>query len=241
MTKIMAIINLTPDSFWEPSRYAMEQLDSGADIIDIGAVSTRPGAAPVSIREEWSRLEPVLKALRTDIPLSIDTTRSEIVRRACDIVGKFTVNDISAGLDDPLMLETAGRLGLPFIAMHSRGNPQTMDGLTTYRNGLMASIDAYFDDFAKRAEYAGIKDWILDPGFGFAKTKRQNIYLLDHMERFRHFGRPILAGVADKRFTSGRTEEYNLRALVHGAEILRVHDVAGARETISGFKLGLHK
>lgn len=235
MTRIMAIINLTPDSFWEPSRYAMEQFESGADIIDIGAVSTRPGAAPVPLEEEWSRLEPVLGALRTDIPISIDTTRAEIVRRVHDTVGHFIVNDISAGLDDPEMLPLAGRLGLPFIAMHSRGNPQTMDGLTAYRGGLMASIDAYFEDFASRAEAAGVREWILDPGFGFAKTKRQNIYLLDHLERFKHFGRPVLAGLADKRFTGGKTERCHLRALAHGADILRVHDVAAARRTIEEF------
>ena len=232
MVKIMAILNLTPDSFWAPSRYAMEVLESGADMIDIGAVSTRPRADEVSEEEEWSRLEPVLKRLDGKTPISIDTTRSGIVRRVFDTIGPFIVNDISAGLDDPEMLATAGQLGLPFIAMHKRGNPRTMDAMTRYSGGFMASIKAYFEDFALRAEDAGITDWVLDPGFGFAKTERQNIYLIDHMEQFKSFGKPILAGVADKRFTHGRTEEYNRRAVLHGADILRVHDVEAARRTL---------
>lgn len=257
----MAILNLTPDSFWEPGRFDMSVLDSGADIIDIGAVSTRPGAADVTLEEEWKRLESVLKSLRgrfcgtrgdrkgwEGLSLSIDTTRSEIVRRAYDIVGPFIVNDITAGLSDPDMLRTAGRLSLPFIAMHSRGNPRTMDSLTAYPRGFLASIDGYFADFEKRAADAGIEDWILDPGFGFAKTVRQNIYLLDHLSHFHHFGRPILVGLADKRFTrpvflpdgtyAGRTEEYHLRALKQGAGILRVHDVDAARRTLRIFQEG---
>ena len=235
VTKIMGILNLTPDSFWEPSRYALDVLESGADIVDMGAVSTRPGAPEVSLEEEWRRLEPVLKMLDGSVPVSIDTTRSEIVRRAFDLIGPFTVNDVSAGLSDPSILPLAGRLSLPFVAMHSRGTPSTMDSLTLYKGGFLKSILAYFRDFSIRAECAGVSEWILDPGFGFAKTASQNRYLVDHLEVFGEFGRPVLAGLSNKRFTSGRTEEYHLRALRHGASILRVHDVEAARRTVSEF------
>ena len=145
MVEYMAIVNLTPDSFWEPSRVwdAGVQVDlcvqrirefaaAGASIIDLGAVSTRPGAAAVPVEEEWRRLEPVLRALapaELAVRISIDTTSSEIVRRAFDIIGPFIVNDISAGTDDPFMLPLAARLGLTYVAMHKRGTPSTMDGL----------------------------------------------------------------------------------------------------------------
>lgn len=234
MIKVMGILNLTPDSFWEPSRHNMAILDSGADIIDIGAVSTRPGAADVSLEEEWSRLEPVLRTLPEGLTISIDTFRAEIARRAYDLIGDYIVNDISAGEDDPEMLETVGRLGLGYIAMHKRGNPRTMDGLTEYED-VTLDVLKYFEDFALKAEKAGIKDWILDPGFGFAKDKAQNLELMHNLEKFKALGREILVGIADKRFTEGRTEELHLEALQRGASILRVHDVAAARETIQRF------
>lgn len=237
MVKIMGILNLTPDSFFEPSRHNYKILDSGADIIDIGAVSTRPGAADVTMEEEWARLEPVLTRLSQtgSREISVDTTRAEIVRRTYSVIGNFIVNDISAGEDDPEMLETVGSLGLPYIAMHKRGNPRTMDGLNTYTD-IVEDLISYFDAFSEKAEKAGIKDWILDPGFGFAKDREQNLTLLRNLERFKIFGRPILIGIADKRFTEGRTEDYHLEGLQHGADILRVHDVEKAKETIRKFK-----
>lgn len=235
----MGILNLTPDSFFESSRYNYSILDSGADIIDLGAVSTRPGAADVSLEEEWTRLEPVLRRLsedRTKVKeISVDTTRAEIVRRTYSVIGNFIVNDISAGEDDPQMLETVGRLGLPYIAMHKRGNPRTMDGLNAYTD-IVEDLLAYFREFESMAQKAGIRDWILDPGFGFAKDREQNLTLLRNLERFKVFGRPILIGIADKRFTEGRTEDYHLEGLQHGADILRVHDVEKARETIRKFR-----
>ena len=171
---IMAIVNLTPDSFWAPSRVSadkalgrIEELCSqGADIIDIGAVSTRPGAADVDVETEWSRLEPVLKALGGNhIPISIDTTSSEIVSRAYSVIGPFIVNDISAGEDDPAMLPLAGRLKLSYVAMHKRGNPRTMDSRCDYENGVVESLLSYFDSFALKAAEYGIrkKDIIIDP------------------------------------------------------------------------------
>ena len=227
----MAIVNLTPDSFFAPSRVRAEEAQErvrslraeGADIIDLGAISTRPGAADVSLREEWRRLAPVVRAWDGSIPLSVDTTRAEIVQRVYDCAGPFLVNDISAGEDD---------LGLPYVAMHKRGNPRTMDAQVDYPDGIMAALTAYFTDFARRAEEHGIADWILDPGLGFAKTAEQNWEILEKLDALQAFGRKILIGVADKRFTGGDTEKAHRLALSHGADILRVHDVAAARATI---------
>ena len=236
----MAVVNLTPDSFFAPSRVRARQagervrglLDAGADIIDLGAVSTRPGAADVALRAEWRRLAPVVRAWESGVPLSVDTTRAEIVHRVFACIGPFWVNDISAGEDDPEMLGTVGRLGLTYVAMHKRGNPRTMDAQCDYPEGIVAALLAYFTDFARKAERAGITDWILDPGLGFAKTAEQNWEILEKLEALRVFGRPVLIGAADKRFTGGDTEKANRLALAHGADILRVHDVAAARTSI---------
>ncbi len=250
MVKIMGIINLTPDSFFEKSRYNYSILDSKADIVDVGAVSTRPGAEDVSLEEEWRRLEPFLwnwnRALNTEgknkvqnrapKELSIDTTRSEIVRRAYEIVGPFIVNDISAGEDDEQMLECVGGLALKYIAMHKRGNPRTMDSLSNEDVPIMQQLEEYFRDFKKRARKAGIKDWILDPGLGFAKTKEQNIEIIEKLPLLKKFGRPILIGAADKRFTEGNTEYYHLLALRGGADILRVHNVEAAYLTYAQYQ-----
>lgn len=243
MTSIMGIVNLTPDSFFESSRAASSEdalrrirrmVSEGAQIIDLGAVSTRPGAADVDLEEEWKRLEPVLEAIAAseDMPrISIDTTRAEIVRRAYQVIGDFIVNDISAGEDDPMMLPTVAELGLSYVAMHKRGNPRTMDSLIEY-DDVVEDVLQYFRDFAVKADALGIKDWIVDPGFGFAKNKEQNLQLMAGLSRFKEFGRPLLIGIADKRFTEGRTEELHLEALRAGADILRVHDVKKARQTV---------
>ena len=236
----MAIVNLTPDSFFAPSRVRAEEAQErirtlcsqGAEIIDLGAISTRPGAADVSLEEEWRRLEPVVRAWDRNIPLSVDTVRAEIVRRVYDCAGSFLVNDISAGEDDPDMLATVGRLGLPYVAMHKRGNPRTMDAQVDYPQGVVPALVDYFTEFTRRAEEYGIADWILDPGLGFAKTAEQNWEILDQLEVLQVFGRRILIGAADKRFTGGDTEKAHRIALQHGAHILRVHDVVAARETI---------
>ena len=164
--------------------------------------------------------------------LSVDTTRAEIVRRVYDCAGPFLVNDISAGEDDALMLATVGRLGLPYVAMHKRGNPRSMDALCDYPEGVVPALVAYFKDFARKAEDAGIAEWVLDPGLGFAKTAEQNWEILEKLDWLRGFDRPILIGAADKRFTGGDTERAHRLAILHGADILRVHDVAAARETI---------
>lgn len=227
MVKIMGILNLTPDSFWARSRYDMSVLDAGFDIVDIGAVSTRPGAAPVSERREWRRLEPVLRMLsgRPHPEISIDTTRSAIVRRAYDTIGHFIVNDISAGEDDPMMLQTVAGLGLGYIAMHKRGGPRTMDGMCDYPSGVMRALLDYFEEFSARAGAAGVADWMLDPGLGFAKTPQQCWEILEHLEELAVFGRPILIGAADKRFTGGDNDRAHRLAVEHGAAVLRVHEM----------------
>ena len=232
----MGIISLAPDSFWAPSRYNMAILNSRADIIDVGAVSTRPGAADVSVEEEWRRLEPFLKAWDNPRRLSIDTTSSEIVRRAYECVGPFLVNDISAGEDDPAMLPTVGRLGLSYVAMHKKGNPRTMDSLCEPDCDIIEVLNAYFAEFSRKAEDCGICDWILDPGLGFAKTAEQNVEILRRLPELNKYGRPLLIGAADKRFTCGDTEKYHLMALRGGADILRVHDVDAAYRTYTKYK-----
>ena len=253
MAKIMGIVNLTPYSFYAPSRATAAQAQEriltlcaqGAEIIDLGAVSTRPGAAPVTPEEEWSRLEPVLRRWDAPAILSVDTTRAEIVRRVYDLAGPFVVNDISAGEDDPQMLPTVGRLWLCYVAMHKRGDPRTMDALCAYPEGVVHALVAYFAAFAQQAEANGIVDWVLDPGLGFAKTAEQNWEILAGLDCLRGFDRPILVGAADKRFTrvpppfplpglpaDSPTERAHRLALAHGADILRVHDVAAAQATL---------
>ena len=235
----MGIINLTPDSFFPDSRCSVQDaaariarmLDDGADIIDIGAISTRPGAGDVGTEEEWRRLSPVLPMLE-GVRFSVDTTSAEIVRRVFREAGPFIVNDISAGEDDPEMLPAVAGLGLEYVAMHKRGNPRTMDSLCSYPRGVVAELAGYFQNFADRAEALGIRNWVLDPGFGFAKTEEQNLELLERLGEFKILGRPILVGIADKRFTHGDTEKYHRIALQNGADILRVHDVAAAKKLV---------
>ena len=240
----MGILNLTPDSFRASSRVsaadfaarAGAMLRSGADIIDVGAVSSRPGAAPVSEEEEWGRLNPALRALRSSgvaCRLSIDTFRSGIVRRCYDLMGPFIVNDISAGEDDPDMLSVVGELGLTYVAMHKRGNPVTMDSLTDYPRGVVPALLEYFSGFSGKASAAGVLDWILDPGLGFAKTPVQCLEILEGLEELKVFGRPVLVGASHKRFTAcgllmsdGSVLDNDAAerlAIAHGADIIRRH------------------
>lgn len=248
----MGIINTTDDSYFSESRCATisdvlaragKMAEEGADIFDVGGCSSRPGSVTVSLEEEWSRLENALKALRKEfphIPISIDTFRSEIVRRCHDTIGDFTINDISAGEADCEMLKTAGQLGLPYIAMHMRGTPQTMDSLCQY-DDITEDIISYFRDFELKMEKYGIRDYILDPGFGFAKTLEQNYELLHNLDKLKCLGRKILVGVSRKSMifrlfnitpheALPATQALHMEALIKGADILRVHDVAEARQ-----------
>ena len=269
---IMGILNLTPDSFYAGSRVAGADALSrarrmwadGADVVDLGACSTRPGAPQPSLEEEWARLEPVLLEMagyalsgdsgplplsgggqapgRDFPPISIDTYRAEIVRRAYETIGPFLVNDISAGGMDPEMLETVGRLGLPYIAMHMRGTPETMQGLTDY-DDVVEEVLRYFRNFGAKAADAGIQEWILDPGFGFAKTVEQNYELLRRLREITQaFDLPVLVGVSRKSMiykvlgitpeeAMPATQVLNMAALERGATWLRVHDVVPAVQT----------
>ncbi len=239
---LMGIVNLTPDSFHAPSRAGnarelasriSDLLSRGCSIIDFGAVSTRPGAPDVPPEEEWRRLEPALRLISEGgapaFTVSVDTFRSGIARRVYDAIGPFMVNDISAGEDDPDMLRTVAQLHLRYVAMHKRGNPRNMDSLAVYRGGVTCAVLDYFGEFAAKAASIGIEDWILDPGFGFAKTVSQNWELLSNLSSFKRFGRPVLAGVADKRFTidpqfnGGDPTLAERLAAASGADILRIH------------------
>lgn len=244
MVEIMGIMNLTPDSFFAPSRVVADEalsraekmVSEGASMIDIGAVSTRPGASDVDVEQEWERLSPALSALAgKGLRISIDTTSSVIVRRCFDALGDFIVNDISAGEDDPAMLETVGSLGLEYIAMHKRGNPRTMDSKCDYEGGVVMALKSYFEEFDRRADAAGVRSWILDPGLGFAKTAEQNWEILEQLPALKALGKPILIGAADKRFTGGDTERAHRMALAGGADILRVHNVPAAVKTVEAF------
>ena len=257
--KIMGIVNLTDDSYYAPSRCpevnsALKRIEKmifeGADIIDIGACSTRPGSLPVGAEEEWKRLKPVLEAIRKEYPsavVSIDTYWSSVVRKAYDLIGSFIVNDISAGEDDSSMLETVGRLGLTYAAMHKRGTPVTMQSLTDY-DDVTEEVMSYFAAFSVKAHEAGIDDWIVDPGFGFAKTTDQNWQLARDLAGFKKFGRPLLVGVSRKsmiykKFSISPEESLpavqvlHMHSLINGADILRVHDVAEAKRTTEIYRM----
>lgn len=263
--EVMGIVNITDDSYFAESRCldgqsvdkAVERtgrlLEEGADIIDIGACSTRSGALQIGPDEEWRRLEPVLRALSGEFPsarISIDTYWSSVVERAYGLIGSFTVNDISAGEDDPKMLPLVGKLGLPYIAMHKKGMPGTMQSLCSYppshREGLSdvsCAVSDYFDAFALRAKEYGITDWVMDPGFGFAKDLEQNWTLMREMDKILKPGHKTLVGVSRKSMiyrmfgitpeeSLPATQALHMAALDKGADILRVHDVAEAVRTV---------
>ena len=252
----MAIVNATPDSFYSSSRTqshdavterVREAIDEGATIIDIGGYSSRPDATDVSLEEEWSRVEMALKATRAvsnEVAISVDTFRSEIVRRAVAQFGEIIVNDITAGEGDKKMLATVTELGLPYIAMHMRGTPQTMQQQTDYSD-VVADVVAELSERLQAIEEAGIdrRKVALDPGFGFAKTTDQNFELLSGLHWLAKLGQPLLIGVSRKSMiykTLGITPEESLsatqavhwEALRQGATLLRVHDVGEAVETI---------
>lgn len=259
----MGIVNLTDDSFFAESRNlrangsfdqelferrVVNMLSDGADILDFGACSTRPGSDSVGEEEEWKRLEEALSfiaASHSGIQVSIDTFRPSIVEKAYRVIGPFIVNDVSGGC--PGMWSTVAKLSLPYIATHTRGTPKNMQALADYDDVTLA-VHRFFEDFSKEAEEYGVKDWILDPGFGFAKTVTQNWKLLKEMSSLNDFGKKILAGVSRKSFLYkplGITPEEalpatriaNFAALQGGADILRVHDVASAVQTVKLYRL----
>lgn len=253
---VMGILNVTPDSFFSGSRVTAEaevlkqaekMLSDGATFLDVGGYSSRSGAEDISIDEELRRVITAIKVIVKKFPgalISVDTFRGCVAREAVQ-EGACVINDISAGTFDPNMLETVASLNVPYIAMHMRGNPQTMNSLTQYQN-LISEITDYFIDKTDRLKSLGVNDIIIDPGFGFAKTIDQNFELLTHLDYFKNLNRPILAGLSRKSMiwkTLGITPEealsgttaLNMTALLKGADILRVHDVKEAVQVIRLF------
>ncbi len=250
---VMGVLNATPDSFYKKSRQQTvddvlkkteKMLEEGAAIIDIGGYSTRPGAKDISIEEEINRTTSLVAAIATRFPnttISIDTFRAEVAK-SCVSSGAKIVNDISGGSLDPNMLATVADLNVPYILMHMRGNPSTMTQHTTYNNLINDVVDELREKIVQ-AKAAGIKDIILDPGLGFAKTAEQNFQIIKNLSYFKLFGLPLLIGASRKSMiykTLETTPEdalngttvINTIALMNGAGILRVHDVKEAVETV---------
>ncbi len=246
---VMGIVNATPDSFYSGARNASaatveRMLADGADILDIGACSTRPGAAPVSAAQEWERLEPVLKAARRlapEVPISIDTFRADVAERALD-AGADIINDVSGGTFDPRMDRLVADRRVPYIVMHMRGDSSTMQSLTDYEaeGGVTAAVIRFLAQRISELADMGVKDIIVDPGFGFAKTVEQNFELLDNLKLIVDtLQRPVLVGLSRKSMfykplglgpddVLPQTAAANLKASEQGASILRVHDPAYA-------------
>lgn len=252
--QVMGILNITPDSFYDGNKYKhmneiqgqMEKMmEEGAAIIDIGAYSSRPGATDISPAEEWRRLEPVLTLILQkydDFIFSIDTFRSEIARQAISNFPVSLINDISAGELDDEMFDTMATENIPYIMMHMKGNPQNMKSKARYQD-ILNEITDYFAEKTERLKQMGLKDMVIDPGFGFSKAIDQNFELLGLVNNFKIFGFPILAGLSRKsmiyktlNISPGEalngTTVLNTIALMQGINILRVHDVREARETI---------
>jgi len=256
--KVMGIINTTPDSFFSGSRVgtaveeglrqAEKMLREGADMLDIGGYSTRPGAKEVDVEEELRRTVPLIEALTKTFPetlISIDTFRAKVAVEAVH-AGAGIVNDVSAGSLDAAMLSEVGALGVPYVAMHMRGNPGNMQEFTAYED-VLVDILKYFSKKIVECKQAGIKDVILDPGFGFSKTLEQNYWILKNLSYFKTIGVPILVGVSRKSMIYKKlgvgpeealngTTALNMAALINGAAILRVHDVKEGKETVELFK-----
>ena len=251
--KVMGILNVTPNSFYDGGKHKEinsiihqvdKMLSEGADFIDIGAYSSKPSAEFVSEEEEIKRLVPIVKSLVETFPnivLSVDTFRAQVAKASVEN-GVAMVNDIAAGLLDDKMLETVAELKVPYIMMHMRGNPQTMQSLTQY-DDIVKEMIFYFSERIQKARSFGISDIVIDPGFGFAKTLEQNYEVLHKMELFSMLELPLLAGISRKSMiykvlenspqeALNGTSVLNTIALQKGAKILRVHDVKEAVECI---------
>ncbi|MGK7931388.1 MAG: dihydropteroate synthase [Microcystaceae cyanobacterium] len=252
-TYIMGILNVTPDSFSDGGQFdtietafcqAKQLIAEGADIVDIGGQSSRPGAQIIPLEEELKRIIPIIKVIRQEsqIPLSIDTTRARVATEAI-AVGADIVNDVSGGTDDEQMLPQVGQLGVPMILMHRRGTAQTMQSLTDYGD-LLGEIKDFLFKQMSQAQNAGIsaEKLIIDPGIGFAKNYEQNIQILQQLREFQTLNCPILVGVSRKSFIGHILQQSDPKkriwgtaaahclAIAQGADILRVHDVAVMKE-----------
>lgn len=253
---IMGILNTTPDSFYGKSRVQTEQesvdlagamIEAGAAIIDIGGQSTRPGSERVSFGEELERVAPVVRAIRRAFPeawLSVDTYYSSVAL-ACIGLGIDMINDIAAGDNDPKMFRTVFDNEVAYVAMHKKGNPETMQDDPHY-DDLMSEILEYFNQKKQEYRKADFANWVIDPGFGFGKTTEHNFQLLNQLQKFRQFNKPLLVGISRKgmiwKTLNGTPETalngttaLHMAALDRGANILRVHDVKEAKECIDLF------
>ncbi len=251
--KVMGILNVTPDSFYDGGKFkndksflsqAEKLINEGADFVDIGAYSSKPGADFVSEKEEINRLIPIVRLIHNtfpDTPISIDSFRSKVIKKSIQAGGAM-VNDISAGQLDPMMFETVGKLGVPYVMMHMRGTPQTMQQMTTYSE-IIKDIYYYFSERISQAKKHQINDLIIDLGFGFSKTLEQNFKLLHSLEFYTNLNLPVLVGISRKSMiyktldtdpdnALNGTSALNMIALNKGAKILRVHDVKEAMECI---------
>ncbi len=256
--RVMGIINTTPDSFYNGSRVpepaqalekAKEMIDQGADILDVGAVSTRPGSQEISETEEIERLSPVLEVLREtfpDFPISVDTWRAGVARSVRERFGIQLINDISAGTLDPDMFPTMAKLGIPYIIMHMQGSPSNMQDDPVYEN-IVDELLQFFAERVYKLRKLGVNDIIIDPGFGFGKTLEQNYTLLGQFDSFRILELPLMAGISRKSMIYSLLESEpddalngstaaHMAVLLKGARLLRVHDVKAAVETVKIFQ-----
>lgn len=251
---VAGIVNVTPDSFYDGGKmedekvllsYVEKMIQEGASIIDMGAVSTRPGADPVSTKIELGRLLPAVQAVRShfpEIPLSIDTFRSWVAVRVIDEVGPILVNDISGGSLDSKMFETIGKMKVPYILSHIQGTPRDMQENPEY-DDIIKDVSKYFSEKIKRLTKMGVTQVIIDPGFGFGKAVEHNYELLNRLDAFKVFQLPVMVGVSRKSMVwkalettpeeaLNGTTVVNTLALLGGADILRVHDVKEAQDAI---------
>lgn len=252
--KVMGILNITPDSFFDGGHYFSEKaflkqvekmLTEGADLIDVGGYSSRPGAAEISVEEELSRTVTAIAAINRQFPgtiISVDTFRSSVAEAAVQ-AGACLVNDISGGNLDPEMFRTISRLKVPYVLMHMRGDPVTMSTQTQYGN-LIGEMLAYFHAKLHALRQFEVSDVLIDPGFGFSKTREQGFVLLQNLEKFSILGKPMLVGLSRKSMiwrtlnlqaadALNGTTALNTIAILKGASMLRVHDVKEAREIIT--------
>lgn len=251
--KVMAIVNITPDSFYDGGKFSTtrdvvndveEKIQAGADIIDIGAASSRHGAVTISVEEEWHRMEPVLKELRKHFPstvISVDTWRAIIASKAIE-EGADIINDIGGGTLDRAMFSTIAKYNVPYVLMHIQGQPNTMQEAPQYQN-TVAEVKAQLQHSITELAALNFNKVILDPGFGFGKNLKHNFELLKHLSTFSNLGYPVLAGLSRKSMINqvlktspvtalNGTTVLNTLALLNGAKILRVHDVAEAKQAI---------
>jgi dihydropteroate synthase len=253
--KIMGVLNVTPDSFYDGGKYydpdiipdkVHSMIKEGADIIDVGGMSTRPGSEPISEKEEIARIIPAIQIIRDHLPgtiISVDTYRASVARIAVEEFSADIINDISGGEMDTGMFDTIADLRIPYIFMHMKGSPRTMQNHIHYEDIISEMLD-YFAVKVTRLKSLGLNDIVIDPGFGFSKSIEQNFYLLHHLDAFQIFEIPIMAGISRKSMiyktlgtepseSMNGTTVLNTIAILKGADILRVHDIKEAVQTVT--------